>query len=470
MLSNYSGTRDLLAADMRWRQQARDVIRKVLESFGYEPLETPELELGSVLRGKGGTEIDKQVFILRDPYNTEIGLRFDHTLPLARVVGMYGQTLPNPYRRYTDGNVFRAEKPQQGRFRVFEQFDFDTVGTSSVRIDAEVPVILFEVLYRLGISSVIGINDRRLMRGIQFAMKINSDDQMAFVLRQLDKIGKEGIPAVLEKLTKPGADEEQPWALDPDKASRLVGDLMSVQGLRKTEERVALCRKLFPSVSTDKALDVILELFELAMAMGAPEQAIEFDPLIVRGLGYYTGPVFEASSTVEGIGSIAAGGRFDKLIQTLSAGEVDAPACGASFGLDRIYEVGKQLGLVQETRGNTDALVILVGGESELVKAGFELATQLRTEGFRIENPLESDNTVGVGKQIGASITYAASKGTPFALIIGSQELEQGMVTVRSVSSAGDKVDDRDQASKNKSMKVERVLLPLKLRELLSDR
>ncbi|MET9712965.1 histidine--tRNA ligase [Nocardiopsis alba] len=403
-----SGTRDFLADDLRRRRAAFTTISDIFERYGFDPLETPAFERLEVLTGKYGEEASQLLFkILRRGVHEasgkpDLALRYDHTVPLARVIGTHGAKLPNPYKRYAIGPVWRADRPQEGRFREFVQCDIDTVGSSSPLADAEVVLALAESLDALGVNRFrFLVNSREALRGLLEVYGV-AEENGDGVLATLDKLDKVGATAVAKELV----DER---GLDVASAERLAEDVAS-------DDQELIRSKLATNERGQRGLAQIDSLLELTESLG--DRAV-FAPRMVRGLDYYTGAIYEVEA--EGFpGSIAAGGRYDGLVASL--GGPDMPACGGSIGIERILAL-------QDTGDATsvglDVAITVLGGQTELMK----LASELRTRGLRVGTYLGSSG------KLGKQLQWANAQNARFAVIFGSEEQESGEVTVRDMIS-----------------------------------
>ncbi|MEU3229764.1 histidine--tRNA ligase [Nocardiopsis alba] len=403
-----SGTRDFLADDLRRRRAAFTTISDIFERYGFDPLETPAFERLEVLTGKYGEEASQLLFkILRRGVHEasgkpDLALRYDHTVPLARVIGTHGAKLPNPYKRYAIGPVWRADRPQEGRFREFVQCDIDTVGSSSPLADAEVVLALAESLDALGVNRFrFLVNSREALRGLLEVYGV-AEENGDGVLATLDKLDKVGAIAVAKELV----DER---GLDVASAERLAEDVAS-------DDQELIRSKLSTNERGQRGLAQIDSLLELTESLG--DRAV-FAPRMVRGLDYYTGAIYEVEA--EGFpGSIAAGGRYDGLVASL--GGPDMPACGGSIGIERI--------LALQDTGDTpsaglDVAITVLGGHAELMK----LASELRARGLRVGTYLGSSG------KLGKQLQWANAQNARFAVIFGSEEQESGEVTVRDMIS-----------------------------------
>jgi histidyl-tRNA synthetase len=402
-----SGTRDFLAADVEQREHAFAVIRSVAARYGFEPLQTPAFERLDVLLGKYGDEGDKLVFkILRRGEHeasgeADLALRYDMTVPLARVAAAYGSQLPVPYKRYAIGPVWRADRPGKDRYREFVQCDLDTLGSSSVLADAETLCAQYDALAELGLRDFrIQLNSRRVLAGLLEAFGVPAEIGTQ-VLISLDKLDKMAPADVAAELTGRGLDRAQ--------AGDLVGTLTAADAVDRL--RVALKQSDTGTAGLDE-VDSVLSL----TAGQIPAERIAFTPRMVRGLSYYTGPIWEL--VAPGVaGSIGSGGRYDHLIEAL--GGPDVPGTGASIGVERILAMLPGAG----TRSRLDVAVTVMG--PDFAGRAFALAATARSAGLRASVYLG-----GSGK-LGRQLKWAADSGARWCLIYGEKEDQAGRVTVR---------------------------------------
>jgi histidyl-tRNA synthetase len=408
-----SGTRDFLAADVERREHAFAVIRSVFARYGFEPLQTPAFERLDVLLGKYGDEGDKLVFkILRRGEHeasgeADLALRYDMTVPLARVAAAYGSQLPTPYKRYAMGPVWRADRPGKDRYREFVQCDLDTLGSQSLLADAETLSAQHDAMVELGLPEfTIQLNSRRVLTGLLEAFGIRPDIG-AGVLTSLDKLDKLRADEVLAELSARG--------LAPEQAGELVTTLTAPDSvdrvrivLTKTEEGAAGLAEV----------DTVLSL----LAGQVPAGRIVFTPRMVRGLSYYTGPIWELAAA--GVaGSIGSGGRYDHLIAQL--GGPDVPATGTSIGVERLLPLLP--GAAAEQPGRLDVAVTVM--RPDLAVESFGFAAAARAAGLRASVYLGSSG------KLGRQLKWASDNGAPWAVIYGEQEHEAGVATVRDMRS-----------------------------------
>jgi histidyl-tRNA synthetase len=408
-----SGTRDFLAADVERRQHALAVMRSVFERYGFEPLETPAFERLDVLLGKYGDEGDKLIFkILRRGEHeasgeADLGLRYDMTVPLARVAAAYGSQLPTPYKRYAIGPVWRADRPGKDRYREFVQCDLDTLGSPSLVADAEALCAQHDVLAELGIADfTIQLNSRRVLAGLLDAFGVQPDIGVG-VLTSLDKLDKLPAADVVAELVGRGLAAEQAGELVAALTAPDSGDRVR-DALTKSDE------------GTDglAEVDTVLSL----LAGQVPDGRVVFMPRMARGLSYYTGPIWEAIAP--GVaGSISGGGRYDHLIQQL--GGPDVPATGATLGLDRILPLLPGAAAPESARLDVAVSVM----RPDLAGPSFALAAAARRAGFRASVYL------GSSSKLGRQLKWASDSGARWAVIYGEQEHEAGVATVRDMRS-----------------------------------
>lgn len=419
------GMRDILPEQMIRRQYVIDVIRDVFEEFGFEPLQTPALELSEVLTGKYGPDAEKLIYQAGHVGGKEnISLRYDLSVPLCRVVAMHPQ-LPKPFKRYQIDPVWRAERPQKGRYRQFFQCDADTVGTESMLADAENVNLIYQVLTRLGFEQFeVNINDRKLITGIgQFAGV--PEEQLGGLYRSIDKLDKIGLSGVRDELAEnqiPGPVIEKLLAL-----LQIEGDPATVLN--------ALSEQLGDSEIAREGIAELDELNGYLTTLGVPDKFYRMNVSMVRGLEYYTGPIYETVVEEPKIGSITGGGRYDELIGSFS--KQGYPATGTSFGIERIIDVMEEFDMFPTTVGKTVTQVLVTVFDAELAQESLKLATLLRQNGIRTE--VYSRPT-----RLSTQIKYADTKGIPYAVILGSDELEAGSVAIRNLASREQQVVPRE--------------------------
>jgi histidyl-tRNA synthetase len=408
-----SGTRDFLAAEYEAREAAFGIIKEVFGRYAFEPLQTPAFERLDVLTGNYGDEADKLIFkILRRGEHeasgeADLALRYDMTVPLARVAAAYGSQLPTPYKRYTIGPVWRAERPGKGRFREFVQCDLDTLGSTSPLADAEVLCAVNDALSALGVGLfTVLLNSRLALSGLLRAFGVPGEigSEVLITLDKLDKLAPDEITA---ELTGRG--------LAAGTAIALVEAMTAADAVEQV--RTALKSNEEGAAGLEE-IDTLISLVRTQV----PAERIVFTPRLVRGLSYYTDAIWEV--TAPGIpGSIAGGGRYDHLIKTL--GGPDMPATGGSLGIERILAVRSAEADAQ--RGRLDVAVTVMS--DELAPASFGFAAVARSAGARASVYLGSSG------KLGRQLKWASDTGARLALIYGKAEQAEGRVTIRDMAS-----------------------------------
>jgi histidyl-tRNA synthetase len=408
------GMRDILPQKMILRQYVIEVIRSVFEQFGYEPLATPAVELHDTLTGKYGRDAERMIYhVAREGGKEKLALRYDLSVPLSRVVAMYPD-LQKPFKRYQISPVWRGERPGRGRYREFYQCDVDTVGTGSMLADAELLKITYEILTRLGFRQfVMKINNRKILTGIgQFAGV--PQELLGGLYRSIDKLDKIGLQGVKQELR----DNQI-----PDDAIEKLLELLQVTG----DDRAILAELRERLDEYPIALEGIGELEEVLRHqedLGVPKERYQVDFAMVRGLGYYTGPIYETVVQEPRIGSISGGGRYDALIGMFS--DTSYPATGTSFGIERIIDVMEELDMFPPEVGTTISQVLVTIFDDAQVGASLQVANELREAGLNTELYFEK-------APLGDQIRYALKKGIQYVVIVGPDELAAGQVTIRNL-------------------------------------
>jgi histidyl-tRNA synthetase len=437
------GFRDYFGADVTERKQMLDRIAEVYHRHGFEPLETSAVETVEAL-GKFLPDVDRPnagVFAWQEAEvpgggaGDWLALRYDLTAPLARVAAQFRNDLPSPYRRYAMGPVWRNEKPGPGRFRQFYQCDADTVGSASVAADAEICGMLAAALEHAGIQRgdyLIRINNRKVLNGILEAMGVESGKPADDVLRTIDKFDKVGEQGVRQLLTTGRKDESgaeiEGVGLRPEQADPVIAFLTS-KGVDNAATLENLRAAVGASVTGAEGVEELSQISDMLAAMGVGEDRAIIDPSIVRGLGYYTGPVFEAELTFEILdekgrkrqfGSVAGGGRYDGLVERFTGQKV--PATGVSIGVDRLLAALRAKGLMG---GTEQGPVVVTVMDRDRMADYYAMASELRAAGIRAEVYL------GNPKNFGNQLKYADKRQSPVAIIQGGDEAERGVVQVK---------------------------------------
>ncbi|MBN2366053.1 MAG: histidine--tRNA ligase [Calditrichaeota bacterium] len=389
-----------------------DTVKDVFEKFGFEPLETPTLELWETLSGKYGDEGDRLTYRFTDRGKREVGLRYDLTVPLARVMAMYPE-ISKPFKRYQIQPVWRADKPQKGRFREFYQCDIDVIGSSSMLADAEIISAIHEILVILGFRRFeMRINSRKILSGIVQVAGIESEKETE-VARSIDKMDKIGREGVRKELKETGFS---------DKQLNIIFDILDITGTNR-EKLVETATILKDSESGMMGIQEMSDLFEFLREYNIPEENIHFDLFLARGLDYYTGPIFETVVREPKIGSITGGGRYDRLIGIFSGN--DQPATGCSIGLERIVTVMDELGMFPGNLKTKVQVLVTIFDEGG-IHYSISLAGILRQAGIYTELYTGSAKLRG---QFG----LANDRSIPLVLIAGPDEREKNMVTLKNM-------------------------------------
>lgn len=445
------GTRDLLPREALALQRITATIKSVYESFGFVPLETPCLERRSVLTGDD-ENFNKSIFsarVVRGAEDKNIdaaqlagddsALRFDLTVPLARVVAAYPE-LPRPFKRYQIGKVFRGEQPQAGRFREFFQFDFDIIGSSSILADVETIQVMYEAMKALSIPRfLIRFNSRRILTGL--TEMTGRLDRAKDILRIIDKIDKLGPDGVLEELHRQPVNryDESAIAMSQEGVD-MVKRFLQIRG----DNPDAILQELrdFFAETKGNGLKGIIEVEEIISrlrALGIPPEHWQFDLSVARGLDYYTGPVFETYLTdMPELGSVFSGGRFDGLTDRFIPGS-NIAGVGASVGIDRLIVGLDKLGLLETSQSPSRVLVTIFNEQLQSESALF--AADLRRQGCNVELYLGDDPTLR------AQFAYAAKMDIPFAVVIGPEEAEQGNVQLKDMVTRKQEALTREECS-----------------------
>ena len=410
------GTRDFGQVEMARRNYIFDTIKSVFRLYGFQQIETPAMENLSTLMGKYGEEGDKLLFRIQNSGEKaalapEKGLRYDLTVPFARYVVQHREELSFPFKRFQIQPVWRADRPQKGRYREFYQCDVDVIGSDSLIGELELIQIVEEVYRRLGIRVCLHINNRKILAGI--AEVIGAPDKIIDITVAIDKLDKIGIDAVNAELKERGLSEQAVDALQP---------ILNLSG--STAEKLSALRAILSSSEIGlKGVDEMEEVFRLIETCGITLH-IELDLCLARGLNYYTGAIFEVKALDAQIGSITGGGRYDNL--TGIFGLPNVSGVGISFGADRIYDVLTELDLFPKELLSATQILFATFGKEELAYA-LTWAKALRAQGIAVEVYPEATK---MKKQMG----YADDKQIPFVAIIGGDEMAQQKVMLKNMT------------------------------------
>ena len=377
------GFRDFLPDQARKRHYVISKLTSIFASFGFEPLETPTLEYEEVLAGKYGEEGDKLMYRFEDNGKRRVAMRYDQTVPLARVVAQYHHDLPTPFKRYQIQNVWRADKPQRGRYREFLQCDIDIVGTNQLTADAEVIMLVAKTLTQLGFTNYrILINNRSVFGALPTEAII-----------AIDKLKKIGEAKVIEELESKG-----------------------------------FSKRDFEIVKEADEPESITQIRSMVAAAGIDTDTLVFEPTLARGLDYYTGSIIEVEIPEYTVGSIGGGGRYDKLLGLFTAKEI--PAIGFAFGFDRMIEAMEQLDLFPKELAQAHAQALVTIFSEGTRQRSIEISSQLRANDVNTELYL---GEISEKKPLEKQLKYALQKHIPYLLVIGPEEAEKNIVMLKNL-------------------------------------
>jgi histidyl-tRNA synthetase len=421
------GVLELLPREQIAFQSMLDAIRRGFEVYGFQPIETPAIELADVLLTKSGGETERQVYFVqstgaleRTPDSSgrpEHALRFDLTVPLARYVAEHERELAFPFRRYQMQRVYRGERAQRGRFREFYQCDIDVIGKDSlsIRYDAEIPAVIHAVFCALDIGAfTVQINNRKLMRGFFEGLGIGDSERQMLVLREVDKLDKRGAEHVRGALTGDA------FGLSPDAADQVMR-FVEVRSKSLADAHAKLDALGAGTETFEQGRAELREVLDTVAAFGVPETAVAMNLSIARGLDYYTGTVYETTLNEHpGIGSICSGGRYDNLADHYTRSKL--PGVGISIGLTRLFWQLREAGLVRMADSSVQVLVTQM--DAAQLPDCLAIAQILRAAGIATEVALE-------GGKLGKQLKYADRVGIRFAIVAGETELARGAVAVK---------------------------------------
>jgi len=488
------GFRDIFSSDYKLRQQMLDKIRAVYESYGFEPLETPAVEFVETL-GKFLSESDQPdagIFAF-NPEDQWLALRYDLTAPLSRFVSM-NKELPQPFRRYQIGPVWRLEKPGPGRYREFYQFDIDTVGSGLMAADAEICMVMCDSLEALGFKIgeyVVKINNRKILDGVidrvlkkcpedkyrkqisawadarlqkkdsssavtEFSSQLEQEHKLDIMrcIDKLDRIGREGIAQLLEDGRKDETGDFKSGCYLTNEQINSILDFLKLDCSTRENFLSGISKLELPEIGKE-GLDELKEIDEFLTAAGYDNDRIQFDTQIVRGLSYYTGPVYEVFLTIPTtddrgkpvqFGSVGGGGRYDNLVERFTGQKM--PATGCSIGVDRLLMAYKNR-VKGDYKTTTSVLVTVM--DRPIMGEYQKMAEELRQAGITTELYLGK-------KGIGAQTKYADKRGITVAVIAGEDEFSKGEVTLKDLrlgSELAEKITDRDEWRKDQPAQIQ---------------
>lgn len=416
------GFRDFLPADMLKRNYVFGIITDTFHRFGFEPLQTPIVELSETLYGKYGEEAENLIFNVKHGRSDkdELSLRYDLTVPLARVVAQYENDLTLPFKRYQIAPVFRGERPQKGRYREFYQCDADIVGVANRSADAELVALKVMALKRLGFPQFsVKINHRQLLTAIGEYSGVPKA-QLPDLYRSVDKFDKIGATGVEKELVERGIDADVVKRM----MSLITNQQVGVNNLDYLDEVLGHVPQAQASIKELREMATYLDV------MGVSTEHYAFDLTMVRGLGYYTGPIFETVISEPNLGSISGGGRYDDLIGIFRKDSL--PTTGTSFGIERILVLMDELNLYPANIGGTVVDVLVTVIDEAMRPESMRLASELREAGIHVELMMED-------KKLGKQIAHADKKRIPLVAILGEDELKSGVVKMKHMTSGEEK-------------------------------
>lgn len=410
-----SGFMELLPEQQIKFNQIKQVIADTYESFGFTPLDTPVLELSEVLLAKAGGETEKQIYQFTKG-DTDLSMRFDLTVPLARYVAMHQNDLSFPFKRYQIGKVYRGERPQKGRFREFYQCDIDIIGNETLDIsyDAEMPAVIYNIFKKIGISDfTIRFNNRKILKG--FFAELNLTDKIVDILRIVDKIAKIGQENVAKSLSDLG--------ISDDAISKIIS-FITIEG---TNDQIINSLKELPvSDETFKTGVSELETVLKGVAdLGVPAENYSVDLSIARGLDYYTGTIYETTiNAYPEMGSVCSGGRYDDLATFYT--DKKLPGVGISIGLTRLFDQFSDRNLISFGRKNP-ADILIIPMDAAQKKTAFEISALLRQANLKCDVFMED-------KKFKAKMNYANKTAVPFIGILGEDEVKNNSIVIKNMT------------------------------------
>ncbi len=406
------GFMELLPDEQILFNEMKEIIRNSYEEFGFLPLDTPIIELSEVLLAKAGGETEKQIYRF-DKGDTDLSLRFDLTVPLAKFVAMHYGELSFPFRRYQIGKVYRGERPQKGRFREFYQCDIDIIGDNELNIlhDAEMPMVIYNTFKKLGFDDfTIRINNRKILNGFFSSLSLNNSAEVLRIIDKLDKIGIENVKNCLAEIN-----------VSTDSINKII-DFISITGTNN--EKITKLKSLnINNEIFSKGVEELESVINAVRLFGIPENNFVVDFTIARGLDYYTGTVYETFlNEYREVGSVCSGGRYDNLAEFYT--DKKLPGVGISIGLTRLFYKLNELNAVRFSRESI-AKVLVVSASSDITPC-LPIATTLRTAGINTELFLGD-------KKIKAKFKYADKLNIPFVVVIGEDEILNNTVTLKNM-------------------------------------
>lgn len=414
-----AGFMELMPNEQILFEQIKQKIEKTYQKFGFLPLDTPILELSEVLLAKAGGETEKQIYRF-EKGDTDISMRFDLTVPLAKYVAKNYGNLSFPFRRYQIGKVYRGERTQKGRFREFYQCDIDIIGDGELSVinDAELPSVIYNIFKELGFDDfTIRINNRKILNGL--FESLNQKENATEILRIIDKIEKIGKEAVIEELEKIEI---------PSDAINKIMDFIEIEGT--TDEKLQKLNELnIKNEEFETGLDELTQVVKYVRIFGIPEANFKVDLTIARGLDYYTGTVYETFlNQYRELGSVCSGGRYENLAEYYT--DKQLPGVGISIGLTRLFYKLNELQLIKAEKKSI-AEVLVVPMVQDLT-VPIQIATDLRKKGISTEVYLND-------KKLKAKMKYADKLEIPYVIVVGEDEINSGIVKIKNMKTGEEK-------------------------------
>ena len=457
------GLRDLLPDQMLARQEMVATIRSVYELYGFVPLSTPAIEYLDVLSGSAGQETQQSIFRVTNPEREELGLRFDLTVPLARVIAMVAD-LPRPFRRYQVASVWRADKPDKGRFREFTQFDLDSVGTESEIADTEIIAGMCDTLSALQVERYVVRFSSRTVLNLLLDFAGIPQERSADVFRVLDKLDKAGIDKVRLELMQGYKDESGDFIRGLGLAKEQVDRIEKFLAI-KADSRKEVLAGVGELFGKSASIDAVARISDHLYALGYGDDRVSLDLSIARGLAYYTGPVFEAILLdAPQFGSVFGGGRYDNLVMRFLGERI--PATGASIGVDRLLAALTFLGKIGKKKST--ARVLITNMDPALAEDYLRMTWELRRAG------IPTELYIGTAKGPGKQLKYADQYEIPLAILYGTNEKSKNEVTVKDMSVGREQtkaIGDRKEwiAARPGQTTIPRAQLVEGIRKLLAE-
>jgi histidyl-tRNA synthetase len=466
------GCQDLLPEDAIIFNSVVAKICKVVERFGFVPIDTPAIEYLATLIGTAGEETNKQIFRFKSPEHEDIGLRFDLTVPFARFLSQHLDELKLPFRRYHVSPVWRADKPGAGRFRQFTQFDFDAAGSANMAVDAEINRLMCDVMAELNVSEyVILINHRKLVDALLEVCDVEGEEKHKHILRVIDKLNKVGIEEIRKELGEGRIDESGdsiPGVGLEQQIIETIEKFLAVTGSTRKEVLEEI-KQAVPGIEKyQEVFSEIEQYLEALESLGVDEDHVKLTPSLARGLDYYTGPLFETVLLgAPNFGSVMGGGRFDGLVSRFLGENI--PATGVSIGISRFLTALKAIGVLEPVKTMTKVFVTVM--DQQYMTKYLSIATELRNAGINTE--------VYLGKledKLRDQLSLANRREVPIAIIAGDDEFQSNTISIKDLRVGKDirkDFKDRDQyvsAGKTGQITIPRTELLSKVQQILGGK